>query len=238
MRQFSLLVPSRGRPSHIEALLCSLQKTTIRNERVEIAFCIDTDDRATQTKLDSIKVNSRYPRLDIKVLVRERSSYLNKDYYNYLASRTTGDYIWAIGDDVRFLTPNWDEIVEQGIEEYLKDKPDRVAYIETEDGTDAHHCCFPIITREAFNATGMFFHPEIMTWGADRTLAELYEGVNRICKIEGVALDHISYHDGKSPFDDTASSVRDRFFKDPNCHNKVTSAIIPKQIELLKRQLK
>ena len=225
----SLICPTKNRPNNVLRLVENLYDTVTEN--MEIIFIYDKEEKSPLYTLTEIK-NS----VSINILNREPSDFLNKDYYNYGVQHAKGDILWCIGDDIIFKTRNWSTILKERIEEYLKDKPDRIAYISVNEvNSRAKHPCFPLITKEAFQALGMYFHPDLMSWGADRCLYELYSGINRMLHIPEVEIQHLSYHDNSGVFDETAKSMKERFFRDPNCHNKVCSEIIPKQIEMLKQ---
>ena len=78
-----------------------------------------------------------------------------------------------------------------------------------------------------------------MSWGADRCLWELYANkkINRTLYIPKIEIEHLSYHDHKAPFDDTAKSMKERFFRDPSCHTKVVLYIIPQQVKILEKAI-
>jgi len=232
--KISLLCPSRGRASNIIKLLDNIYNNTNNACLIETLLKIDNDDKISIETLESFK-NIFY----IRKFIDEKTDKLNEDYYNYLASKAYGQYIWAIGDDVKIHTKNFDLILEEKIESYLKDKSDRIVYISvTEKGSKAKHPCFPIITKEAFNVLGMYFHPQLLSWGADRCIYELYSGIDRILHIPEIEIEHISYHDNKAPYDKTAQSMKERFFRNKNCHNEVSSNIIPNQIKELQKYIK
>lgn len=221
----SILVPTKGRLNNIKNLFNNLSQTIEDPQTIELFVLYDEGEQQWK---DSTPYN-------YYVLEREHSDYLNRDYYNYLAEISIGNYLWGIGDDVKFITKGWDKILQEKVEEYLKDKPDRLAYISvSEDRTKALHPCFPLITRESFNSLNMYFHPELLSWGADRCLYELYEGIDRILHIPEIHIEHLSYHNDSGIYDDTAKSIKERFFRNPDCHNKVTREVIPRQIKLLK----
>lgn len=228
--KFSLLIPTRDRIHNILPLISNIKETVSNINNIEVLFICDSDDKLTFNALFKYRIYDNFYFLTIK-----RSDYLNRDYYNKLARYSSGNYLWAIADDVKFHTKNWDIILEEKIEDYLKDKKDRIAYISVkEKGSNAKHPCFPLITKEAFKALNMYFHPELMSWGADRCLHELYSAVDRTFRIEEVEIEHLSYHDGKALYDKTAQSMKERFFRDPDCHNKVVLYVLPQQIKILK----
>lgn len=228
----NLLVPSRGRPSNIIKLIENINEKVSSIKNVNILIAVDSDD------IPSCNIAKKDGFINVKFYIREKSDYLNRDYYNWLAEQATADYLWAIGDDVRFYSSNWDILLKEKIEKYLSNKPDRIAYFSVcEQGSQAKHPCFPIITKEAFMALKMYFHPTLMSWGADRCLYEVYQPVNRVCHIPEICIEHMTYHDGKAEFDVTAKSMKERFFRDPECHNKVTNYIVPQQIKFLNKIL-
>ena len=61
--------------------------------------------------------------------------------------------------------------------------------------------------------------------------------VRRTLFIPEVEIEHLSYHDGKAIFDETAKSVKERFFRDPNCHNKICNYVIPQQVRILEKYI-
>ena len=116
---FSLLCPTRSRDVERDRLLTSIRATTINKNEIEILFAIDRDDLGTKEKLDeTIKVFSD---LNIKYFIRNRSPFLNRDYYNWLAGFANGKFYWVIGDDLVFVHSGWDVYLNNCIEEYLKD---------------------------------------------------------------------------------------------------------------------
>jgi len=219
---FSLLCPSKDRPDLLYGLWKNLITSVNNPVETELLLKFDRGSGLPYPEMLSTWM---------KVFHGEHSDYLQRDYYNWLSEKASGKYLWGIGDDVRFETKHWDILLQDKIEEYLQDKPDRIAMISvTEMGSTAKHPCFPLITREAFIATGMYFHPQLLSWGADRTIYELYSGVGRVLHVPEIEIRHLSYHDGTAVFDRTAESMRERFFRNPNCHNEISIDIIPKQI--------
>jgi hypothetical protein len=229
MPEISLLVPSRGRPKNIEQLRENILNTTSDIYDIELLLKLDSDNL--------YELDSRYDYF-IKSHVDKRSSYLNRDYYNFLAKEGRGRYLWGLGDDCRIETKNWNILLYQKIEEYLKDKPDRIAYISVNEvDSQAKHPCFPLITKEAFQVLGEYHCSELLSWGSDRILWEIYSGIGRTLHIPEISIKHLSYHDGSAPFDETARSMKERFFRNPNCHNQVLETKVPHQIEKLKKYI-
>lgn len=229
MPKISLLVPSRGREKNITKLIDNVCGTVSNLDNIEILLKLDEDNL--------YKLDSRYNWF-VKSFISKQSPYLNRDYYNFLANEAKGDYLFSIGDDVKFLTKDWDLLLLEKIETYLFYLPDRIAYISVNEvDSQAKHPCFPLITKEAFQVLGEYHCPQLLSWGSDRILWEIYSGVGRILHIPEISIKHLSYHDGSAPFDETAKSMKERFFRNPNCHNFVSENIVPKHIEKLKKYI-
>lgn len=159
---FSLFLPTRGRKKLLTELLTSLKETVVGE--VEVLIALDTDDKSPELH---IYPNTRYFRV-------KRSDNFSRDYYNYLASKSRGKYLVGINDDCEFLTYGWDVKSEEEIEEFLKDKPDRLLYgiFDTLDGSEI--AWFPVMTRETYETLGYYCNELFPTNGADRNLKKVF----------------------------------------------------------------
>ncbi len=194
---FSICLASRERSTLLMNLLESIQQTTHDLSKVEVVVGIDDCDAESHDA--KVHACNRYS--FIKFFSRPRSNMLNRDYINaaYDQHSQKGKYAIACNDDVVFKTQNWDKIADEKMEDYLKDKPDRIGYGFLSDSLITRHgfySCFPMITREGIEALGWILSPLHGSWNADVTISRAYAGVNRICDISEVHLDHISYHAG------------------------------------------
>lgn len=192
---FSVILASRDRVSLLDGLLKSISQTVENPDNCEVIVVVDDDDRITRYFMDKI------PYKFARGVVRPRARNLNNDYLNWAWQNfSVGENIIVCNDDVVFRTPKWDNIIMSGLKEYLKDKPDGIAYGWIEDGlnnrqTGTPYCCFPLITRKAAEAVGFVMPPEFPGWGADIGVYRIYEAINRVCRLD-VCLEHLSYHNG------------------------------------------
>lgn len=243
--KYSLLVPSRKRPFGIRRLMDSLFHTTRVKNEVEIIFVIDNDDPESKEAIEGIIQMNTYPGFVIKCLTRERSEFLNRDYYNFAASYAQGEFYWAIGDDVVFLVERWDLRIYGYISEYLQNKPDRIVCVGIKDTTPKpkpslpQFPCFPLITKEAYIATGYLLRPNIPTWGADYLIYLLYNRANRYISIEDeYYLHHIGIHTKTGPKDETAQNIENIFnrLKMADEHNidRTAELLIPEEANKLR----
>jgi len=209
MIKFSILCPTRCRFKGAHRLLQSARESAYNPDEIEVLYAVDADDVKTITEFEQLK--KICPTWNFSVHIRERSDFINGDYYNWLCQFAKGEYLWIAGDDVVVTNKDWDKLVWDKLEEYLKDKPDRIAYGIISDGTPPPQnyakktfCCFPIVSKEAYNLLGFVLHGDIPTWGADIVLYELYthERVNRSIDLtKEMIVRHVSHHTGMAKRD-------------------------------------
>jgi hypothetical protein len=244
--RFSLLCPTRNRVAGCERLIKSLKETCNNLGEVEILFAVDDDDKESDLMLNKFK--TFYTPVQIKVYKRKQSEFINGDYYNWLAKFSIGEFLQVIGDDCVMLNPGWDHHAYIKIREYLEDKPDGIVYGMVEDGTPPpagqpkQFCCFPLVSRRAYEMIGHVLHGEIPTWGADTTLYEVYSDkrVNRVMKLQEITIRHISHHTGDVARDSVSHNV-ERIYKkycSAQIMGRVRRMIVPQDINALETYIK
>lgn len=206
---FSIVLASRDRPELLTNLIKSINDTTKDLSNVEVLVGIDYDDMTTRKLGDRLSRQYQFA----KFHARDRSPMLNKDYLNWLYSNfSKGKYIIVCNDDTVFETPNWDQIIIEKMEDYLTNKPDRIAYGYINDALINRYslgfCCFPLVTREGAEALGFAVPPEYPAWSADVALWKIYWASNRVCDLSAVMIKHISYHAGTRDRDNTNVHVQ------------------------------
>ena len=199
----SIICPTRHRCHGIHSFLESAYKTAWRFDTFEIIFICDNDDKATPPWIDICK--DKFPELDISYYIRERTEFLNRDYFNYGAEKAKGKYFWNAGDDLIFILPQWDKAVFDYLDIFFKGRPcdnqpllkDGIVYINIKCDTPKlpdigyPYSCFPIISRKAVETLGFFLIPEIPSWCSDYVLGELYSRCNRFAAIPEQVFKHI-----------------------------------------------
>ena len=236
--KFSLLIPSRARYDMVQALIISIDRTVADPGSIELLFGCDEDDYDSIHNIENFK--QHVPKLNIIVHTRERSEWLNRDYYTWLAGLAKGKYLWVLGNDLIFHTLQWDTLLEKFIEDRMVVIPDRIFCIGVDDGTPkpAPHLpdfpCFPLISREAFQVLGFALHSEVPTWGADFLLYCVYSAVERLFYMKQIVLEHISYHTRKVPVDAVNRRIGEIYAKNKPAHTYCLEQVVPRNIETLK----
>lgn len=190
--RFSIILPSRGRVGLLGQMLDSFKANTDDLSQIEILVVHDNDDDETKGFLDQLP-KEVYG--FVKKFSTTRSMNFSKDYYNFLASKVTGEWIICGNDDMRCQTPHWDSVSYR----ILKDKP-RVIYGYIEDGLGGakargggEYCCFPLQGMQGVHSMGFVFPIRIPVWGADMWARNLYDHTGSTVKLP-VTFFHYSYH--------------------------------------------
>lgn len=210
---FSLVFPTRERVGLLTNLLNSLILTSKIN--IEVLPVYDSDDDSTKSIVDEF--TEKYKDINIKFLEKQRSKRLNEDYINYAARISTGKYVFVLNDDVEFLNEGWDQLAWETLENYVSTNGDGVVYGYIDDGLEEfkskqglRYCCFPIVSRKAFEVLGYAMPPYFNSWGADIYLYKIYQANNRILDLTNeVKILHVSVHNHLRPIDETAKNVKD-----------------------------
>ena len=202
---YSILVPTRKRPERLSDLIASIVNTIEDKNNTEIIITYDEDDIYTMSHIDIIK--QRFAdRIKLDWNKKTRSYNISNDYFNWMAfNRATGKYLIAINDDTRFMIGSWDIMSFRVLEDFLKDKPDRIVYGITDDREierKRHHnywfSCFPLISIEAIKTLGFFFDPAFAKDGADWDIMACYQEIGRIVDLRPyLAIEHISVRSGR-----------------------------------------
>jgi hypothetical protein len=178
-------------------------------DSVELILMYDSDDPETEDyinlrkeKLPNIVGN----KVQITPEMRQAGLNIHDLFFNPAARLARGKYVWGTGNDVEIRTQDWDVILEEGIEEFLTDKPDRLCYTiinhdELVTKLDTKACTFPVFTREHVEVVGGTMPNEITSWGADQAMFHIYQMLcrNRILNLsDRVKVLHHSYHTGRT----------------------------------------
>jgi hypothetical protein len=180
---FSIILPSRGRPALLKQLLESIKETTTRPDRIEVLVAMDDDDFVPFT------LNSDYPFTHF--IVGKQQTNFSAGYYNRLAGMSRGRFIHALNDDTVFRTPGWDCIALEA----LKDADLCYGRVDDVRSLGGQYCFFPILSRRTVDLLGYFFHPGFPTWGADVHLWRVFHALGLVVNVP-IVVEHVSHHTG------------------------------------------
>lgn len=239
---YSLLVPTRSRPSYLDVLIPNIYDKTTNLEDIEILFAVDEDDLISQGKVKFLQ--KKYSDMTIHLHIRKRTEFLNRDYYNWLATFAKGDFLWIFGDDLTIHINGWDEIIKERLDEYFITHKDRIVCASIRDNTPKpspylpKFPCFPMFSREAFEVSEMLLHPKIPTWGADYLAYVIYEPIKRLLIIEEeVYLNHKSYHTKQVTADGVANRIGSIFNRMKMIPENNIQRIEREEVPIIKQKL-
>lgn len=243
--KISILVPTRERPDKLKNFLECLYKDTHKKKNIEILIAVDNDD-PTYNQVESI-ISSSNARFfaDCRIVRRNRSEFLNRDYYNWMADQATGDLIWCLADDVTTVRNGWDTIVIEHVQRFFEQHPDRIVCVSIKDNTPppSHRLpkfpCFPMFSREAINALGWMLPPNIPTWGADYIIYTIYHPLGRVLQIHDQNyINHVSWHTKQIEVDATNERIGAIFNKMKMIPEHNTDKMIAVDVPILRDKLR
>jgi glycosyltransferase involved in cell wall biosynthesis len=185
MKDFSIVMPTRGEKENVKKMLDAFEATTSRKDAIEILFAIDEG----KTEIRDFVQGQGY-NYDIYFYERPKTRNFSEDYYNWLSNRSCGRNIWGFNDDAWLMTNGWDDIIRKKI----KQSGMTVYLVDTHDSTKKtpanYFCTFPIISRKAKGALGYFLHPRIRMYPADKVLFDIFSTVKKVIDANEVKIQH------------------------------------------------
>ena len=197
--KFSLFLNTRHRVGLLCDLLQSIERTAENPEDIEILLGIDRDDYETINFMDHLDMVVSH--LDLRDNVFSYSDNRPTNLHvkmNFLASQSTGDYLFVLNDDVQFVTPEWDRLIAERIRKEARE-PDNIYYVGVTDTSidkdlEKDYASFPILTREAYETLGYFMSEKFVGLGADVHLWRIFNDVDRCVYVPEVVLDHVRHN--------------------------------------------
>lgn len=199
---FSILLPTRGRPGRLLRLLDSIALTARDPARIEVVLYVDEDDAASQAVTHAGVALVKL----ISPAVRPMGRMMCACY-----EESRGRYLFLMNDDAVFRTRGWDAIVKDTFDRF----PDGVALVYGNDLDQRQRLpTFPILSRTTCEVLGEVcptgyrnLHIESHLHDIFRQLA-LY-GHERRVYLDNVVFEHEHPQVGKAAVDPTYLRRRD-----------------------------
>lgn len=186
MSNISILIPARHRPNNLEACLRTIFETAKSPDLLEIRIAVDLDDTLSLNTIPLIIKD--LGRKNIFIHSRSRGNNYTRDYINWLLQFCRSKYLMVSTDKGNFKTKDWDINTYNRLENYLKDKPDRIVYGLTECGEkeNSKMTYFPILSKETVEVLGFFFDYRFPKTGADWDLPHTFHEFGRIVDLRDI----------------------------------------------------
>jgi len=179
---FSLIVPTRQRPTQLRRMLDSVANTAAHPERVEVVLVVDADDTASLV---------RHSRLNIRHIVVPPGltmGALNQAGYE----GSSGDYVMLLNDDIIVHTRRWDAIALSCFRRF----PDPFVLLHVNDTLIRDHLCtFPLTSRAFYEQIGGICPAEYRRYRIDDHIEDVFNllamcGERRVVYLPDVVFEH------------------------------------------------
>lgn len=208
--RFSILMCSRSRPSILETNVTNILSLADDPENVEILIGADDDDEATLHKVKELQ--ETYSQVKLTILPRFKN--LHK-FYNLLASKAIGKYVWGMNDDSLCEISSWDTDFEKQIENTLLSYNDRIGYFaiasNSADRTSSSYGEFPIVTSQALHTLGFMDCEDVIAWGCDQIMYNIYNSVGRAFQLKVDRPMRHLYHESHSALNENRDFMVQQF---------------------------
>jgi len=209
LMNFSLIIPTRNRTQLLKELLDSLVKNTKYKDKIEVLALGQNDDPTVFESLPRFK--EEYGEINFEYWIFPWTKKYCVEYRKFLCSQAKGKYICSSEDEHEYMTKDWDKLLFDKFEEFLK--PDGILYGRVKDNNhnDGYSCC-PIVSRKTVELLDYeIYDMRFYGWSADQNLYALFSGMEnqRICLVPEVYIKHKSHHHNARQKDETNQLVCD-----------------------------
>jgi hypothetical protein len=187
-KEFSLILPTRDRPSLVKRLFESIIQTVSNPDVLEIILCIDEDD------FESREIT--HPAISIHKLIRKNKTMGEMTRACY--EQTKGKLIMLLNDDMIFRTKNWDLKILKVFSHF----PDGIALVY---GNDLYYgkymSTFPILPRKSCELMDKICGVDYKRHCIDPHIFDIFQrllrlGYDRSIYLKDVIFEHMHYELG------------------------------------------
>jgi hypothetical protein len=203
--KIALLVPSRERIDKKKQLIDSIKSTVKDIDNVSLYFGIDEDDPVREQAAVFCKENTFIKIVNIK----NNGKFLNLGVlWNICARESNEDIISMIGDDMVFITKNWDEEILKEFE-YPQCPKDNFKMVHCYDGKWGPKIAVnAFIHRSYMDLTGYFMREEFPVDKVDIWLQQIYMAFGRLVYRGDIHIEHKHWSFRKSMIDNVVFRMR------------------------------
>ena len=202
--KISLLCPTRKRPHFMEELYRSAFSTCSDDKNIEIIFALDNDDSESIEKYFELSSERT------KAVLCERLDGNLSKMWNRCHAIADGEIFMHCGDDLRFKTDGWDELV---LEEFNKYE-DKIVLVYGDDGIRKDDLAtHGFVHKNWVDTIGYFLPPYFSSDKNDVWLTDVARRAGRLNKID-IYTEHLHPSVGKHCWDETHNERIERGKRD------------------------
>ncbi len=172
--EICLIMATRGRPEMLAEVFAALKTHTAQKEKVSLWLYVDEDDFITRKAIDDGKLNGAGIRLHWHI-GGQTSGLGEMQQTLWEISGRTAEIYMVLGDDVRFDTPGWDDMLREVSSRF----PDGIFLASPHDPMTADTCTYPVFGWRWLETLRKIFPGHFPFWYDDRWVHQIGEMAGR-----------------------------------------------------------
>jgi hypothetical protein len=172
--EICLIMATRGRPQMLAEVFSALKQHTIQKEKVSLWLYVDEDDAITRKAITDDSLSDAGVQLHWHI-GQQTSGLGQMQQILWEVSGRTAEVFMVLGDDVRFDTPGWDNILRDTAAKF----PDGIFLASPHDPMTADTCTYPVFSWNWLETLQSLFCGHFPFWYDDRWVHQIGEMAGR-----------------------------------------------------------
>ena len=181
--EICLIMATRGRPEMLAEVFAALKTHTAQKEKVSLWLYVDEDDAITRKAIDDGQLSDAGVQLHWHIGA-QTSGLGEMQQMLWQVSGRTAEIYMVLGDDVRFDTPGWDNILREVSAKF----PDGIFLASPHDPMTADTCTYPVFGWRWLETLQQLFCGHFPFWYDDRWVHQIGEMAGRYAWLPIVVL--------------------------------------------------
>lgn len=181
--EICLIMATRGRPEMLAEVFAALKTHTAQKEKVSLWLYVDEDDAITRKAIDDGQLSDAGVQLHWHIGA-QTSGLGEMQQMLWQVSGRTAEIYMVLGDDVRFDTPGWDNILREVSAKF----PDGIFLASPHDPMTADTCTYPVFGWRWLEILQQLFCGHFPFWYDDRWVHQIGEMAGRYAWLPIVVL--------------------------------------------------
>lgn len=172
--EICLIMATRGRPQMLAEVFTALKQHTAQPDKVSLWLYVDEDDAVTRNAIAAGQLDNAGVQLHWHI-GGQTSGLGQMQSILWQASGRTAEIYMVLGDDVRFATTGWDNVLREVATKF----PDGIFLASPHDPMTADTCTYPVFGWCWLETLGQLFCGHFPFWYDDRWVHQIGEMAGR-----------------------------------------------------------
>jgi hypothetical protein len=181
--EICLIMATRERPEMLAEVFTALKTHTTQKEKVSLWLYVDEDDSITRKAIDDGRLSDAGVQLHWHIGTQTSGLGEMQQILWQISGRTAEIYM-VLGDDVRFDTPGWDDVLREVAAKF----PDGIFLASPHDPMTADTCTYPVFGWRWLETLQQLFCGYFPYWYDDRWVHQIGEMAGRYAWLPIVVL--------------------------------------------------